>query len=269
MTPRAGIPSRLRLRRRLLLFSAPVILAALLIGYKAISLVIAGDAAVSAVHHRNTGELRAAVSALSFADIVGGDNLAMARGDLAALQGRLSEAESRFTGLLARTVPSRSCPVRINLELVTETEGDIAARSGQPGQAEQRYLTALGVVRAAPAGCFAANTDPDQDRRTVRNEAAARLAAKIAALHRPPPVTSPPLGTSPPPDTSPPPAAPPPPPPAAASVPAGPAVSDVGPDRLPGSGPLPDLRLDPGSGEPLDRLQQALRNSDASGQSAR
>ena len=254
--------SRIRLRRRMLLVSAPVVVVALLTAYKMISVVLAGDAAVSDFRGHDIGALGDDISAMSFLNVVKPDNVELAKGDLAALNGKLSEADSRFSGLLTRTDAPRSCPVRINAELVRETQGDLAARSGELDQAEQRYLAALAVVKDAPGGCFAGNSDPDTDRRAVRNDAAARLADKIRALHTPPPEPASQRAAVPP--------APPPPPAAGAPAGSGPAVlghanPDANPDHLPGSGPVPDLRLQPGAGNLLDRLQEALRNSDAAG----
>ncbi|MBV9088514.1 MAG: hypothetical protein JO044_01200 [Mycobacteriaceae bacterium] len=252
---RSSGPSRLRLRHRVLAASAPVVIVALLMAYKVISVVIGGNAAVSNFGRHNVGALRADVSALSFLNVIEPDNVAFARGDLAALDGKLSEADSRFSDLLSRTDAARSCPARINVELVRETQGDVAARDGKPDEAERRYLAALAVIKDAPAGCFQGNSDPDTGRRAVRNDAAARLADKIRALHTPPPAPAPA-----------PPAGPPPSPSAPGPAGSGPAgLGDVNPDRLPGNGPLPDLSLHPGTGNPVDRLQEALRNSDAAG----
>ncbi|HME49433.1 hypothetical protein [Mycobacterium sp.] len=240
---------RRRLRRRLLLLSAPMVIVALLVACKMISVVVAGNAAVSDFGRHDVGALRDDISATSFLNVIAPDNAAFAKGDLAALDGTLSEADSRFGDLLSHTEASRSCPVRVNAELVRETQGDLAVRDGKPDQAEQRYLAALALVRDAPVGCFDQNNDPDPARRAIRNDAAGRLADKIRALHAPPPAPQP--------------VAPPPPPPPPPSAAVGP---EINPDKLPGSGPAPELRLDPGAGNPLDRLQEALANSDSAGQ---
>jgi hypothetical protein len=255
MPPRRG-RSRIRLRRRLLVVSTPVVIAALLVAYKMISVVLAGDAAVSDFRRHDVGALRDDISVMSVINVIKPDNVAFATGDLAALNGRLSEADSRFSDLLARTEAARSCPVRINDELVRETQGDLAARNGKLDEAEHRYLGALALIKDAPLGCFAHNSDPDTDRRAVRNDAAARLADKIRALHTPPPMPAPQPAVAPPAQ----------PPPSSGGAPAGSgpaALGDVNPDRLPTNGPVPDLRLQPGIGNPVDRLQEALRNSDA------
>jgi len=254
-------PSRLRLRRKLMLFSAPAVIVALLAAFKMISVVIVGDAAVADFARRDTGALRGDISTLHVFNVIDSDNVRFAQGDLAAFEGNLGQADARFSDVLSHTDASQSCPVRINLELVRETQGDLAARDGTLDHAEQRYTAALAVINDAARGCFEGNNDPDQHRRAIRNDAAARLADKIRALHAPRPAT-----TVSQPQTSAPP--PPPPPPVAGSGGQTGGVGDVAPGELPASGPVPELQLHPRAGNPVDRLQEALRNSDAAGQAS-
>lgn len=121
-------------------------------------------------------------------------------GVTAAREDRLTDAESDLLAALAGTDPADSCAVRVNLELVQETLGDrMAFRSPE---AVDHYRNARQVVEQAPSDCFAGNTDPDPDRRTVRENAAARLDDKIAAvtaLPPPPPLPPPPVAIPPPP----------------------------------------------------------------------
>ncbi len=161
-----------------------------------------------------------------------------AAGTLAVLDDHLDDADRQFTQALARTAAERSCPVRVNLELVGETLGDRAAAVFDGRAAVDRYRRALTVVEGAPGGCFAGSTDPDRDRRALLDTATARLAGKIDAASAAPP---PP---------------PPPPPPAPPASPAAPSGSN----RTP---PDQRLRLNPGVGDPLDRLQQILRDAAA------
>lgn len=236
MRPR---PSRLRLRRRLLLVSAPVAVVALIVAVKLISVVVAGDSAVSNFAQRDADALRGDVSVLGMVNIVEPAKAPFAAGTLAVLDDRLADADAHFSEALARTPGEQSCPVLVNLELVRERQGDVDAWENRPDAARDRYRSALALVESAPAGCFAANTDPDPERRAVRNDAAPRLAAKLAGLTAPPP---------------PPPAPPVPPPPLPeASVPA-PVTPD--PDVLRDA-----LRLDPAAGDPLDKLQQVLQDA--------
>lgn len=232
-------PSRLRLRRRLLLFSAPVVLVVLIAIVKMISVVVAGDSAVSDFGRGDSAALRDDVAALKILNVIEAEKAPFAAGTLAVREGRLDEADTRFSEALSRTDPAQSCPVRVNLELVRERQGDVDAWEGRLDQARERYTSALAIVADAPERCFQGNTDPDAERRAVRNDAAARLAAKIAGLREPQPPPPPP----------PPPAAPPPPPP-----PVAPAAPQ--PDE-----PQAPLRLEPGAGDPIEKLRQILQDA--------
>lgn len=229
---------RIRLRRRLLVVSAPLVLGAVLVAVKLISTVLAGNSAVAHYRDGDVAGLRADVATMGLLNVVEPANAVFAAGTLAVLEGDLDRADARFSDAVARD--PQSCPARVNLELVRERQGDLDAWEARPEQARQRYLDALQVMAEAPDGCFAANTDPDPDRRAVRADAQARLAAKIDGLRNPPPAPAPP----------PPPRAAAPPPPSAPDAP------------QPPSSPL---RLNPGTGDPLDRLRQVLQDAAAAG----
>lgn len=232
-------PSRLRLRRRLLVLSAPVVLVALLAVVKMTSVVVAGNSAVSDFRRGDAAALGDDVSAVSVLNVIEPAKAPFAAGTLAVLEGQLDEADTRFSEALSLTDAAQSCPVRINLELVRERRGDVDAWEGRPDQARERYRSALAIVGDAPGGCFEGNTDPDPERRAIRNDAAARLAAKMAGVN-----AAPPPPPAPPPAPPPPPSAPPP-----ASVAAEP------------DAPQGPLRLNPGMGDPVERLQQILQDA--------
>ncbi|OBH95475.1 hypothetical protein [Mycobacterium sp. E2733] len=232
-------PARLRLRKRLLVYSAPVTVAALLVAVKLFSVVVVGDSAADDFANRDGNGVRAEAAILGVANLVQPAKAPFAAGAAAVLDGRLGDADNQFSAALASTDADRSCPVRVNLELIRETQGDRAAAAGERVRAEERYASALAVVDDAPQSCFLGNGDPDPQRRAIRNDAANRLAAKRTALNAPPPAT-------PPPPPPPPPAAPPPPP-----------VAAVAPDGR----EIPPRRLDPAGGDPLDKLQQLLQDA--------
>jgi hypothetical protein len=210
-------PSRLSLRRRLVVFSAPVMLVVLLAAVKMISVVVAGNSAVTNFSDRDAEA-----------------------GTLAVLQGRLDDADGHFSEALSRTNSEESCPVLVNLELVRERRGDIDGWEGRPDQARERYRDAFAIVTDAPDGCFENNDDPDPERRAVRSDSAARLAAKLAGVDNAPPPPPPPPPSAPPP----PPSAPP------------PAAGATDPEGQPG-----ELRLNPGTGDPTDKLRQILQDA--------
>jgi hypothetical protein len=291
--------TRIRFRRRLVIWSLPVALILLVVLGKLIGVLIVGGSVPDDFARHDIDALRDDLDSLSTFNVIEPFKLPFAQGDLAVLEGRLDDAEHSFETALDRTPADAVCPVRINLELVRETQGDIAARNGDKAKAEQRYDAALAAVKDAPANCFAGNTDPNEDRRHIRQDAEPRLHAKIDSLHRPPPPPSPPPSTvSSAPTTSlaptqlpgagadptgPPPTAAPTPPPSGGTGDRpvfGPNASggggggdgplnDVDPDRIPisGGGSAPGHSLDPKGGDPLDKLQKVLGNSDATGAS--
>lgn len=295
-------PNRLRLRRRLYLFSAPLIIVLLVVAAKLISVVVAGNWAASDFDRHDIDALRDDISILEMFNVVDPAKTSFASGDLMVLEGRLTDAEARFGESLSRTDPAASCPVRVNLELVQETLGDLATRGNDKQVAERWYNAAIAVVKEAPAHCFEGNDDANADRKAIRAQALPRLQEKLRNLHRPPPPPSAPPQTVTPQSPSPAPgepggqqtpgAAPPPGPgpnmpspetaePTMTPGPptgtggdapiAGPegggsdVLNPVSPDRLPstGSGRAPGQRL--GDGNPLERLKILLDNANAHG----
>lgn len=228
--------TNVRLRRRLLVYSAPPAVAVLIVAVKLWSVVIAGRAADADFAARNSEALRRDVEVLSVLNVGEPEKTHFTAGTLAVLDGHLEMAADRFSLVLAGTEPSRSCPVRINLELVDETLGDRLASTFDGSAAVARYRDALHAVQGAPSGCFAGSADPDEGRRAVLDGAARRLEDKINAARELPPGSPPPLPAAPP---------PPPPTPSAGIAPAEPGEQ---------------LQLHPGTGDPLDRLQQILRD---------
>ncbi|MDT5064045.1 MAG: hypothetical protein QOK02_200 [Mycobacterium sp.] len=230
------------MRRRLLVFSAPVVIAVIVVLVKLWSVVIAGSAVPNDFATKDTAALRQDVAALDVINVIEPEKASFAAGALAVLDDRLSDAEAHFSAASAETDPGESCPALVNLELVRETLGDRAATASDAETASRRYRGALETIARAPSGCFAGSTDPDSRRRAVLDSAARRVNDKINALasHAPPP--------PPPPQLAPPP--PPPPPPSPSS-----ADTTTAPDQ--------QLRLNPGAGDPLDRLRQILRDAAA------
>ena len=246
--------ARARLRRRLFLLSAPVAVVLLLAAAKMIVITAVGHSAATDFRRHDTEALRHDVAWLRLFDVIDPAKTSFAAGDSDVLEGRLRDADDRFSESLSRTGESQACPVRVNLLLVRETMGDMAARAGNTHEAEPLYTAALAVATEAPPLCFAGNDDPDPDRRATRDEAVPRLHRKLDLLHRAPPtVIAPPQ--------------PGPPPPPGGPAPGRPLFEpDPGsPDRIPvvDSGPPPARVLGPG--DPLDRLQRLLDNSNASG----
>lgn len=224
------------LRRKLLVYSAPVVVILVVAVLKLVSVGVAGRSVVSDFADRDSGAMAGDVAVLRALNVIEPAKAYYADGARAVLENRLDDADRQFSEALARTDHGQSCPVRVNLALVRETLGDRAAAIFDSETAAARYVTAKAVVEQAPAGCFAGNDDPDPQRQAVRADALARLDGKIAAVR----------------------AIPPPPPPAAAPAPPPPAAGSGGP--APSES---ETRLDPRAGDPLERLQQILRDAAA------
>ena len=237
-------PGRLRLRRRLLIYSAPLTAVVVLTIVKLISVVVAGNSAVSSFASGDGQAVAIDATVLGVANVVEPANAHFAAGVAAALRGRLDEADTQFSAALSRSEVSRSCPERVNLELVRETQGDRAAAAHDRALADQHYAGAQAVVTAAPRICFAGNDDSDPRRLAIRRDTATRLQAKRSALNAPTAAVPPPA----------PPTATPPPPPLLPPAP-----------TLGGQAMAP-RRLDPGGGDPVDKLRQVLQ--DAAGAAA-
>jgi hypothetical protein len=223
----SGSP-RLRLRRRLLVYSAPVAAVLIVAVVKMASVGVAGDSAVADFADRDTAALRGDVEVLKTLNFVEPGKAYFAAGTLAVLDGRLSAADVEFSQALARTVPEQSCSVRVNLEFVREGLGDNAIAIPDGIAAVSHYLSALAVVDAAPAGCF----QDDTARRLNEKMDFARVGSPLPAPLSPP-------------------VAAPPPPPAPPTAPAGSLPRDQD----------TQLRLNPGAGDPLDRLRQILQDA--------
>ena len=222
---------------RLLVASAPVSLVVVVALLKLWTVVAAGGSAATDFAERNTDALGRDVATLSVLDVVEPARTRFAAGTLAVLTTASTDADGQFAAALSQTGQAQSCPVRVNLELVRETLGDRAAEKFD-GAAVGWYRSALAVVDDAPDGCFTGSTDADPDRRAVL-EATVRPPQRQdrRRLGAPPATTSPTAGGT------------------TSTTAAGVGPGSTEPDA--------QLRLNPGVGDPLDRLQQILRDAAA------
>lgn len=186
---------RIRLRRRLFLFSTPAAILVLLAASKMIAVGVAGDSVISDFDRHDIEALRHDLSSLGVLDVIYPAKTSFAAGDLSILEGRLRAADGYFSQSLARTDKTRSCPARINLLLVRETLGDLATRAGSRDEADRFYRDAIALASDAPPECFAGNADPNPDRRAIRNTAVTRLQQKLDLLNQPPGAAPPPVAT--------------------------------------------------------------------------
>lgn len=221
-------------RRRLLAYSAPMVLVVMVLVAKLVSAAVAGTSAVSSFSDGDTEALSGDVATLQILNIVEPAKTRHAAGALAVLEGRLEDADKELSLAVEQSQQDNSCAPRVDLELVRETRGDRAVAATDTEAAAGHYQAAKQVVEQAPQGCFAGNIDTDPIRQVLRENALSRLDAKMAAIPAPP-ALEPPLA---PPATAP-----------VAPAPGSPVVDE------------PQRRLDPTQGDPLERLGQILRDA--------
>ena len=155
---------RKRLRRRLLLWSAPVVLVVLLVALKLLSLPT-----FAALTQWSYGDQQFERSA-SLSEPLGVANVVepwvhhFDRGTAYAQIGVLDVARQEFvTALdLAPDDATISCVIRVNLVLTIEAQGDAALLELRYADAEALYELGQKTVDEAPEGCFQPPDDPRQ-----------------------------------------------------------------------------------------------------------
>ena len=151
-------------RRRLLLWSALPVLLALLLAAKLLSAAWFSGQASAAFARGDAPAVASAAAVLGVANVLEPHKAPFAAGDALALRGDFAGARTAFEAALAAAPPADECRVRANLALSIERLGD--AGSGGSGGTDDgvRLLEeALAVVRAAPAGCFNADSADSAD----------------------------------------------------------------------------------------------------------
>jgi hypothetical protein len=182
----SGEPSveqyRRRLRRRLFLWSAPVVLVVLLVALKLLSLPLFA----ALTQHAYDG--RAYERAASLSEPLGVANLVepwvhhFDRGTAYAQVGVLDVARDEFLAALDLAPEGDetvSCVIRTDLVLVIEAQGDAALLELRYADAEQLYQLGQETIDEAPEGCFQPPDDPQQpDTSQPLDDAEGRLGEK-------------------------------------------------------------------------------------------
>lgn len=172
-------PSRKVLRRRLIVFSVVPAVILVAIAVKLMAMVVYGNSARSHYLDYDSYSLSDDVRKLKSLNVIDSYKAYFADGDRYVLEGKLAEAESEFKKSLSLVSQERSCPVRINLEVVLEALGDLKNADENRDQAKLLWTEALKVTQEAPGGCFDTTTEPDEERRTHLNETEQRLEDKL------------------------------------------------------------------------------------------
>ncbi|OMH37194.1 hypothetical protein BGP79_14080 [Tersicoccus sp. Bi-70] len=179
------------MRRRLLWFSAPVVLIALLIAAKLLSLPLFGAQAADAWERQDAGGVGGAADRLGVVNVVEPYKAHVAAGDADVLRSDWESARREFTRALELVGGGvNDCPVRVNLVLSIERRGDELTGQGRAADARALYEQAQRVVGDAPQDCF---TDQQQapDSGQQLRQAQERLREKQTTPSSPPPTATP------------------------------------------------------------------------------
>lgn len=153
-----ALPARLRRRRRLLLGSAPVLLAAAVLAVKLLSLPIAAGQAADAFADGNAAGTVKAGQAMGTLNMVERYKAHFALGDGHVLQGEFEKAREEFATALELAPFDESCRVRVNLVLSLEKLGTAKEQGGDTASALDFYTQGSELVAGAPRDCFAPNS---------------------------------------------------------------------------------------------------------------
>ncbi|MDJ0313958.1 hypothetical protein [Arthrobacter sp. H35-D1] len=174
--------ARLHRRRTLLLRSAPVVLAAVLLGVKLLSLPVSAGQAADSYGASNAGGTLGGARAMGLPNLVERWKPRFAQGDGHVLQGDFEQAREQFSQALELVPAGESCKVRVNLVLSLEKLGEAREKAGDPTSAMELFAEGSETVAQAPRDCFMANSGNNQDGEgKALREAAERLEEKQSA----------------------------------------------------------------------------------------
>ncbi len=147
---------RLRLRRRLIWWSLPVVGILVLMAIKLIAVVVLGVQARVSFDADDAVGVELAAAGLGVANLIEPHKAYFAAGDARVLAGDFEGARSAFEGALALAPRDgvEACQIRVNLVLSLERLGDAAKTSSGVAAAKPFYDRIDAVVAEAPEGCF-------------------------------------------------------------------------------------------------------------------
>lgn len=152
-----------RTRRRMLLFSLPVVLLALFIAWKLISMPVLAGRAIDAYDRDQFEQSAESSDALMFLNVVEDWIPYFNRGTAYAAGESYSQATDDLAKALERAPEDRRCDVRVNLALAWELQGDAYFAAGYFAGAASLYETAKAVLDAgADEGCFVPPPEEEQ-----------------------------------------------------------------------------------------------------------
>ena len=156
--------ARLRLRKRLIVWSLPFVVLLALVATKLLTMVSLGDEALRAYTSGNVTGTETAADRLGFLNLIEPHKAPFARGDARVLAGDFDGARAAFEESLALAPKDsrETCQIRVNLALSLEKLGQTAQNAGRADQAKQYFDRVQQVVNDAPPGCFEGDAQDEE-----------------------------------------------------------------------------------------------------------
>ncbi|OBG80634.1 hypothetical protein A5699_10335 [Mycobacterium sp. E802] len=177
--PAAARPSRLQLRRTLLLWSTPVLVLLLLLAVKIASLGILGNKLPGQFAARDDAAMQNTLEWIDVGNIGRGFREKHAQGDLLMLRGDVPGAFEQFKA--AHEQEPKACPPRGNFALISEKLSDNELKQGHFTKAREILSPAVDAA-IGDTGCFTTFPSASPDVRAFVGETPERLTNKLAAL---------------------------------------------------------------------------------------
>ncbi len=155
---------RLRLRKRLVLWSLPFVVVLALVATKLLTMVALGDEALRSYSAGNVTGTQDAAGRLGFLNLIEAHKAPFARGDAQVLAGDYDAARAAFEEALALAPKDsrEACEIRVNLTLSLEKLGQAAQNAGNAAQSKQYFDRIQQVVNDAPPACFQGDAQDDE-----------------------------------------------------------------------------------------------------------
>jgi hypothetical protein len=178
-TPATNGPGRLRLRRRLLLWSIPAAVLLLVFAVKLASVGILGNRLPGQFAARDQAGMDSTLGWIDVGNIGRGFRELLAAGDSMVLRGDLSTAREQFKA--AHDKEPAACPPRANFSLTSEALSDRELKQGSFFKARTLLEPAVQTANEDKP-CFATSGSPSPDIRAFVGQTPERLSNKLAAL---------------------------------------------------------------------------------------
>ncbi|MET1053264.1 MAG: hypothetical protein ABWX65_11550 [Mycetocola sp.] len=160
-----------RTRKRMLLFSLPVVLLALFVAWKLLSLSVVTGRAIDAYDRQQFEQSAELSDGLMFLNVAEDWIPYFNRGTAYAAGEAYSQGTDDLAKALERAPQDRRCDVTVNLALAWELQGDAYFAAGYYVGASKLYETARAVLDAGAAeGCFEPPPPPDEQEQPPPDE---------------------------------------------------------------------------------------------------